>query len=173
MRAKVDIVISSPDPSVLTIPVWVEGRKPGNLDTWERKKLTDVKTNKTTITFYLEKGERLVIQDLDEPDALYDKEQGAAVKKESQVNTQNRADKATENVKPVVPAKHILPGSPGDVTAVQRAAAEKAKADAQKAMGNPNLSTSKQPATKPADSVHNVRGSDDMDRKIDKDRSRG
>jgi hypothetical protein len=73
----------------------VEGRRPGQLDTWLRLDGKDVIAGETA-EFQLKKGERLVIGDNSQEEMVYDPEQNASVRPSTQNNEDGRADRAAE-----------------------------------------------------------------------------
>lgn len=75
--------------------VMIEGRRPGQLDTWLRLDGKDVIAGETA-EFQLKKGERLVIGDNSQEEMVYDPEQNASVRPSTQSNEDGRADRAAE-----------------------------------------------------------------------------
>lgn len=76
--------------------VMIEGRRPGQLDTWLRIESRDLVAGDKEQEFTLQKGQRLVIGDNSQEELVYDPDQKAAVRPSQQENEEGRADKAAE-----------------------------------------------------------------------------
>lgn len=92
----IKISLSTVDGSDASLPVYVEGRQPGQVDSYVRVEAKDLVANKDDLSFTLKKGERLVIGDMKDPEVVFDPAQNASVLVKNQRNEEGRADDVRE-----------------------------------------------------------------------------